>query len=63
MLTLTRKSGTSVFLTDTNPGAELGEVKVLAAQDGTARLGFEMPSHIHILRDNARRKRRDAPQD
>jgi carbon storage regulator CsrA len=53
MLVLTRRAGESVFLTDSNTGQSLGEIKILNVTPGHGvRIGFDCPAHISIVRDD-----------
>jgi sRNA-binding carbon storage regulator CsrA len=57
MLLLTRRSGESVFLTDTRTGEKIGEVKIIGVNQGhmgMVRIGFECPDYIEIVRDDAK---------
>ncbi len=56
MLILTRQVGEAVVLTDTTTGEVLGEVKLLGLTPTEARIGFNCPRHIEVLRDDVRSK-------
>ena len=64
MLMLTRKPGQAVDLIDTNTGQVIATVLLIACLNGNSvRLGFDAPPHIHIIRDDAKRRDRDEEQE
>lgn len=64
MLMLTRKPGQAVDLIDSNSGAVLATVTLMACLSGNqVRLGFDAPPHIHIVRDDAKRRGKDGDQE
>lgn len=52
MLVLTRKINEAVELTDSRTGESLGTVTLMGIAGGVARLGFDFPRHVQILRDD-----------
>lgn len=64
MLMLTRKPGQAVDLIDSTSGSVLATVTLMACLSGNrVRLGFDAPPHIHIIRDDAKRRGKDGDQE
>jgi carbon storage regulator CsrA len=64
MLMLTRRPGQAVDLIDTNSGDVVATVTLMACLSGNqVRLGFDAPPHIHIVRDDAKRRGKDGDQE
>jgi carbon storage regulator CsrA len=59
MLLLIRRPGESVFLHDKRTKELVGEVKIIAANSGQVRIGFECPPHISIERDDIKNRREE----
>jgi sRNA-binding carbon storage regulator CsrA len=53
-LCLTRKEGEAVTLYV--DGERLGKITVNEARDGTARVGFDLPRRIHLMREELERE-------
>ena len=54
MLLLTRRPNESVYLTDTRTGEEIAQVKIISVDGRVVRIGFDCPSSISIVRDDAK---------
>ena len=62
MLRLTRREGESVKLIDRYTGKVIATVVLIEfLEGGSARLGFDAPYNVQILRDDARLKTRVKP--
>jgi carbon storage regulator len=55
MLVLGRKAGESIYI-----GEEI-VIKILDIQQRSLQIGITAPASVSIVRDNARKKRRDLP--
>jgi carbon storage regulator CsrA len=64
MLMLTRRPGQSVDLIDQESDTVIATVTLIACLPGNqVRLGFDAPQHIHIVRDDAKRRNRDEDEN